>query len=392
MIENITGILVVRTDKIGDVVLTTPAIAALRKRYPKARITGVVSLVAAEIYRGSPHLDATIVLDPALYSGFLGFWRLVRKLRAEKAQAVVVFQANMRVGLAVLFSGARFRIGPLSKWWSWIFYNYGRRQSRSSVEMHEADYNIQLLRELGINVADTWEKTYLTVNEESRREATRFFVEKGLSRRFKTVAIHPGMAGSALNWPESHYITLGRRLVRRYNVLVTGGPGEGALVERVFQGIARQQSYSPDSPTFTKYVGEKGLAEAIALIDQCDGVVAPSTGPMHLAVALGKTVVSVFPPIKVQSAVRWGPYGVPIGTNLGIEPEDKASVLVPDVNCGEDFRCALSACIYYPCMPRISVEDVETQLLALLEGGTLSMFKGTGFSPQDWEETYEENE
>ncbi|MGZ3730005.1 MAG: glycosyltransferase family 9 protein [Bdellovibrionota bacterium] len=392
MTENITGILVVRTDKIGDVVLTTPAIAALRKRYPKARITGVVSSVAAEIYRGNPHLDATIVLDPALYSGFLGFWRLVRKLRSEKAQAVVVFQAKMRVGLAVLFSGARYRIGPLSKWWSWLCYNYGRRQSRSSVEMHEADYNIQLLRELGINVADTWEKTYLTVNEEARREATRFFVEKGLSRRFKTVAIDPGMAGSALNWPESHYITLGRRLVRRYNVLVTGGPGEGALVERVFQGIARQQSYSPDSPTFTKYVGEKGLAEAIALLDQCDGVVAPSTGPMHLAVALGKTVVSVFPPIKVQSAVRWGPYGVPIGTNLGIEPEDKASVLVPDVNCGEDFRCALSACIYYPCMPRISVEDVETQLLALLEGGTLSMFKGTGFSPQDWEETYEENE
>ena len=143
---------------------------------------------------------------------------------------------------------------------------------------------------------------------------------------------------SALNWPESHYILLGRRLLKRYNVLVTGGPGEGALVERVFQGIARQQSYSPDSPAFAKYLGEKGLGETIAMLDQCDGVVAPSTGPMHIAVALGKTVVTVFPPIKVQSAVRWGPYGVAIGTNLGIEPEDKASVLVPDVNCGEDFR------------------------------------------------------
>ena len=68
------------------------------------------------------------------------------------------------------------------------------------------------------------------------------------------------------------------------------------------------------------------------------------------------------------------------------------SVLVPDVNCGEDFRCALSACIYYPCMPRISVDDVEAQLVALLEGGTLTMFKGQGFSPQEWEESAEENE
>jgi ADP-heptose:LPS heptosyltransferase len=392
MADNISGILVIRTDKIGDVVLTTPAIAALRKRYPHARITGVVSPVAAEIYRASPHLDDHIVLDPALYSGFLGFWRLVRRLRSEKAQAVVVMQARMRVGLAVLLSGARYRIGPLSKWWSWLCYNYGRRQNRSAVEMHEADYNIQLLRELGVTVADTWEKTQLTVDDEARRAATRFFVEKGLSRRFKTVAIHPGMAGSALNWPESHYITLGRRLVRRYNVIVTGGPGEGALVERVFQGIARQQSYSPDSPTFAKYVGEKGLAETIALLDQCDGVVAPSTGPMHIAIALGKTVVTVFPPIKVQSAVRWGPYGIPVGTNLGIEPEDKASVLVPDVNCGEDFRCALSACIYYPCMPRVSIDDVEAQLVALLEGGTLTMFKGQAFAPTDWEEALEDNE
>lgn len=390
MKTDISSILVVRTDKIGDVVLTTPAISALRKRFPNAKITGVVSPVAAEIYRSSPHLDGHIVLDPLLYSGFLGFWRLVRRLRAEKADVAVVFQARVQVAFAVLFSGARMRIGPWSKWWSWICFNWGRRQNRSAVEMHEADYNIQLLKELGITVADTWEKSYLKVDEEAHREATRFFVEKGLSRRFKTVAIHPGMAGSALNWPESHYINLGRRLVRRYNVIVTGGPGEGALVERVFQGIARQQSYNPDSPAFGKFVGEKGLAEMIALLDLCDGLVAPSTGPMHLAVALGKLVVTVFPPIKVQSAVRWGPYGIPIGTNLGIAPQDKASVLVPDVNCGEDFRCALSACIYYPCMPRISVEDVETQLLALLEGGSVSMFKGQGFTGHEWDDPYEE--
>jgi heptosyltransferase-3 len=385
-------ILLVRTDKIGDVVLTTPAISALRKKFPLARIVGLTSPVAAEVYRLNPHLSDRIILDPEQYSGFFGFWHLVSRLRQEKFQAAVVFQTKMSVALALLFSGIRIRIGPYSKWWSWISYNRGRRQSRSAVEMHEADYNIQLLRYFGITVADTWEKTYLTVDENVRREATRFFVEKGLSRKYKTVAIHPGMSGSALNWPESHYINLARRLVRRYNVIVTGGPGEGPLVERVFQGIARQQDYAPDQPVFTKYVGEKGLAETIAIFDQCDGIVAPSTGPMHIAVALGKKVVSIFPPIKVQSAVRWGPYGIPIGTNLGINPEDNASVLVPDVNCGEDFRCALSACIYYPCMPRVSVEDVETQLLALVEGGSLTMYKSQGFTGFDWDETEDEDE
>jgi ADP-heptose:LPS heptosyltransferase len=389
MLNEPSRILLVRTDKIGDVVLTTPAIAALRKKFPKARIVGLVSPVAAELFRSNPHLDEHIVLDPAEYLGFFGWWRLVRRLRREKFQVAVVFQTRKRVAFALMLSGIRFRIGPYSKWWSWITYNLGRRQTRSAVEMHEAEYNIQLLREFGIAVADTKEKTYLNVDEEAARHATRFFVEKGLSKNYKTVAIHPGMAGSALNWPESHYVALARRLIRRYNVIITGGPGEAALVERVFNGIARQQSYAPDQPVFTRYVGTQGLAETIALLNSCDGVVAPSTGPMHIAVALGKKVVSVFPPIKVQSAVRWGPYGVGLGTNLGLSPSDQASVLVPDVTCGEDFRCALSACIYYPCMPRVSVDDVEAQLLALLEGGSLSMFKSDSLPIQDWEEIEE---
>lgn len=392
MQNDFSKILVVRTDKIGDVVLTTPAIAALRKKFPNARIVGLVSTTAAEIFQLNPHLDETIVLDPNQYWGFFGFWRLVGRLRREKFEAAVVFQSKKRVAFALLLSGIRYRIGPLSKWWSWLCFNFGRRQNRSAVEMHEADYNIQLLRFFKITVADTWERTYLNVDEEARRMATRFFVEKGLSKKYKTIAIHPGMAGSALNWPESHYIALGRRLARRYNLIITGGPGESALVERVFQGIASLQNYAPDQPMFTKYIGEKGLTETIAVLDQCDAVMAPSTGPMHLAVALGKKVVSVYPPIKVQSAVRWGPYGVPMGTNLGISPQDQTSVLVPDVNCAEDFRCALSACIYYPCMPRVSVEDVETQILALVEGGSVTMFKSQGFTGYDVDDSYEETE
>lgn len=385
-------ILIVRTDKIGDVVLTTPAIAALRKRFPQAYLVGLTSPLAGSIFRGNPHLNQTIILDPAQFSGVMGFFRLIKRIRAEKFEAAVAFQTRMPVAAALFFAGIRYRMGPLSKWWSWIFYNMGRRQNRSSVEMHEADYNIQLLRDFRITVADSWEKTYLQVNDEARREALRFFVEKGLSKKYKTIAIHPGMSGSALNWPEQHYIALGRHLAKRYNILITGGPGEGPLVDRVYEGISKNQSHVPNQPMFTKYAGEKGLDEMIAILDQCDGVVAPSTGPMHLAVALGKKVVTVFSPIRVQSAVRWGPYGVPSGSNLGISPEDQTSVLVPDVNCAEDFKCALSACIYFPCMPRVSVEDVEAQVLALVEGGAITMFKNTTFAGYDIDDAFEEDE
>jgi ADP-heptose:LPS heptosyltransferase len=385
MLPDVSRILLVRTDKIGDVTLTTPAIAALRKQLPNAVLVGLTSPFGAEIYRGNPHLNETIEITSE-HAGFFGFFRLLFEIRRHRFDAVVIFQTRFTIAFVLWLSRIRYRIGPLSKWWSWIFYNRGRRQNRSAVEMHEAEYNIQLLRSFDITVADTKERTYLQVQPEAKRSAAKFFAEKGLSNGKKTVAIHPGMAGSALNWPENHYGHLGRSLSKRYNVLVTGGLSEVALVERVFQDIAKSQTYMLDQPMVAKYVGERGLAELIAILDRCDGVVAPSTGPMHLAVALGKKVVSVFSPIKVQSAVRWGPYGVNMGTNLGILPADQVSVLVPDVNCAEGFRCALSACIYYPCMPRIAVEDVETQLLVLLEGSSVSMVKSGAFVAYELED------
>lgn len=392
MFKGVDRILVVRTDKIGDVVLTTPAIAALRKQFPESKITGMVSEIAADVYLSNPHLNAVIVLKPEEYLGIGGFFRLVKRIRSEKFQIVVVFQARLRVALAIWFSGIPYRIGPLSKWWSWLIYNLGRRQIRSAVEMHEADYNIQLLREFGISVMHTREKTHLTVDDEAKAYAEESFRKLGIQRRFRTVAIHPGMAGSALNWSEGHYVALGRRLLHRYNVLVTGGPGEQALVDRVVQGIARNQGFAPEKPVFASYVGQEGLKKFIAVLGQSDGLVAPSTGPLHLAVALGKKVVTVYPPIKVQSAVRWGPYGTGFGTNLGVSSQDQASVLVPDVNCAEDFKCALQACIYYPCMPRVSVADVEAQMVALLEGGSLSMIKNEMLGDYDIDEPYEDLE
>lgn len=377
MLKNVARILLIRGDKIGDLTLCTPAIAALRVVQPSAQIVAMVRSQVVDILRGNPNLDSILAFDPVVHGGFRGFLRLVQLIRREKFEVVVVFQAPFRFALAAFLARIPYRIGPLSKWWSWIVFNMGIRQSRSNVEMHEADYNLQLLRDLGVSISEHRHRPRIYVDPRHKLGADQFFAERGLSRKYKTVAIHPGMAGSALNWPERAYVKLGRRLVGRYNVVITGSAEEEELVDRVVQKISWQQSFEPDQPILTRYIGKDTLGEFIAILDACDGIVAPSTGPMHLGVGLGKKVVTVFSPIRVQSAIRWGPYGVSFGTNLGVAPQDQAAVLVPDVNCAEDFKCALSACIYYPCMPRIPVDDVEIQLGVLLEGGEVSMFKST---------------
>ena len=386
MLKEVSRILLIRGDKIGDVTLITPAICALREAQPSARIVVMVRKEVEEVLEGNPHVDHVLSYDRDRHSGVIGFFRLWRDFRKEQFQVVVTFQGTCQIALATFFSWIPYRIGPLSKWWSFILYNMGIRQSRSNVEMHEADYNMQLLRDLGVSVAKANFPVELFVRDSSRKVAAVFFHDRGLDNGYKTVAIHPGMAGSALNWPIQHYIRLGRRLIKRYNIIITGGPEDKELVEKLLQHISSVHSYDVNQPVLTKYAGEQSIQDFMAILERCDGIVVPSTGPLHLSVGLKRKVITVFSPIRVQSALRWGPYGVSLGHNLGISPKDQASVLVPDVNCSEEFKCALAACIYYPCMPRISVSDVETQLGVMIEGGEISMFKGGAAASERVEE------
>jgi ADP-heptose:LPS heptosyltransferase len=95
-----------------------------------------------------------------------------------------------------------------------------------------------------------------------------------------------------------------------------------------------------------------------ALMSWASVVVAPSTGPLHVAVALGRPVVTFYPPVRVMSALRWGPY---------LKNEARATVHVPDVYCGQDFQCRGSLCHYYPCMRGLTVDQAVESVRQYLE-------------------------
>jgi len=175
---------------------------------------------------------------------------------------------------------------------------------------------------------------------------------KNVDSHARLIVVHPGMGGSALNWPENHYVDLVRAIKREgHAVLITGGPQEGELLERIRIELEKTN----ENVLF--YHAQGKIDELAALFDEASVVVAPSTGPLHIAVALGKPTVSFYPPIRVQSAIRWGPY---------LPDADKASVLVPEVYCGQDFKCLGPECTYYPCMksigPRLAMEELNKQL------------------------------
>lgn len=343
-------ILVIRPDRLGDVLLSTPVFEAIKRHYPRAHLTVMVRETVAPLIRGLPAVDEVMVYDPERkHRGVRGLRLLVAQIRRRDFRIGIVLQSDLRIAAALLLGRIRYRIGPLSKPHSFLFYNRGVRQRRSQVEMHETDYNLQLLRRLGVRTPTRVLPTRASVPDEERAAARAWLAGRGWVPGEPLIAVHPGMGGSALNWPESHYIEFMRAMLKEgRKVLLTAGPSESALAERIAaaMGPLREKLlvYVNPGSDETTFLG--------ALYAEASLVVAPSTGPMHLAVAAGTPVVTFYPPIRVQSALRWGPY---------LTDESRASVLVPDVYCGEDFACRGSLCNYYPCMKSLTVAQALEQ-------------------------------
>ncbi|NDD92691.1 hypothetical protein EBZ37_11450 [bacterium] len=220
--------------------------------------------------------------------------------------------------------------------------------------MHEADYNLQLLQPLRIAVGSKTVGTQVAISSEAQQEVDQWLSSQGISGDSRVwVAVHPGMGGSALNWPESHYLDLAEALlIAGYGVVVTGGPGEQVILDRFMERFGKEYSGS----IFT-YGGQfaADVQRLAAVYRRMKLVIAPSTGPLHVAVAVGSPVLSFYPPVRVQSARRWGPYR-----------DTQAVVLTPEVYCGQEFRCAGQRCASFPCMKSISVDRTLMEVSTLV--------------------------
>lgn len=349
------SILVVRPDRLGDVILSTPVFEAIKKYEPRVRVTALLREAVAPVIRGLQTVDEVIIFEPdGRHRGWRGFFRLVSDLRGGKFQTAIVLQSHRKIAAALWFARIPNRVGPFSKLHTYLFYNQGIRQRRSRVEMHEADYNLQLLGKIGITVPKSREIGTRVHLAESDREKARAWLNAQGWTKGPLVAVHPGMGGSALNWPEGNYVGLIRGLLDDgVAVVVTGGPAEAELLARVGKAAGELKNQRP------MIFAAQGPVNELAGIFSCASIViAPSTGPLHLAVALGKPVLSFYPPIRVQSVERWGPY------------VNSARVMVPSVKCPAVFDCLGESCTYFPCMKSLTVGQALNEAGGLLKKGS----------------------
>jgi len=320
-------ILIVRTDRLGDVLLTTPVSRALKDAFPNARITWLVRSYAAPLLKDNPDVDQVLVDRGGSLKD------LVQQIKHEKFDVAIIAYPRWRVVWALWRAGVPMRIGPASKWYS-IFFTHKIWQHRSEGKKHEADYNLELLAPLQVSL-----KRYATrfvLTEQEKQAAHKTLESHRVTFKKPLVILHPGSGGSSARWPLRNFMELGDKLqAEGCDVVVTGGAGEN------YQSIMIDQMHRV--PIFIA-AGSVSVRELAALLSCADLVVTNSTGPLHLAVALGVPTVSVYSPVPTCHPQRWGPYPAyvehddrhqvfvaPLTGINGERQEDMAAVSVQEV-------------------------------------------------------------
>ena len=283
------NILLIRLSSLGDVVLTTPAIRAVRAHFSDAYIAMLVAKQSADVLRENPHLNEIITYDRLAKDKDTGeMLRIIRHLRERKFTMAIDFQRKFRTGVLMYFSGAAERVGQ------------GRLcnvRVQEQGNKHATAHYFDLLHAVGIPAAD--QRLELFLAESERIDAAKRFDTAGIREAALKVGLFPGAGWKFREWMPERFAAIGDRLVAEFNanVLVFGGPKETALVQSVVNLMT-----APAIP----FAGNLQIRQFAACIEQCDLFLTNDTGPMHIAAAVGTPTVSLFGP---GNHIRFQPLG-----------------------------------------------------------------------------------
>ncbi|MBI3004626.1 MAG: glycosyltransferase family 9 protein [Ignavibacteriales bacterium] len=270
------------------------------------------------------------------------FLEMLHELKRGRYDLAIVAFPRFRIALLLLIAGIPVRVGTGYRWYSFLF-NRKVFEHRKTGERHESEYNVGLLRGLGLENGRS-ANPRLKVLEEDRLAALTVMHESGIQRGEPWVILHPGSGGSARDWSPENFGRLAKALHDDgYKVVITGGPGENEIVQQVVN-----HSEGKGVPV----VGRFQLRELAAFISFAGLFVANSTGPLHIAAAVGTPVIGFYPDIPACSVKRWGPLS------------EQKKIFVPDRS-----KCPLCQggdCRSNICMEQIAVDNVVEAVRELI--------------------------
>jgi ADP-heptose:LPS heptosyltransferase len=313
-------VLLIRLRRIGDIILTTPAVKALRTALPLAKLDYVVEEPYRKLVEGNPDIDRVFAVPrrPSRRE----FLALVREFRKAGYDAVIDFHGGPRASLLALLSGAKVKAGYAVKYRG-FFYDIRVPRAPKQGRIHSVENHVNLVRALGIEVGDI-PGLVLPRGQVSPSDPSLLVLHIGAGNRFRY-------------WGTDNLV----RLVRLLGEI----PGARVALIGGAEDKAAEAEIQEKAPGTLSYVGELDLGGTAELIRQAAVFVGPDSGPMHIAAAVGTPIVAWFGPTLPANFAPWKPAG-------------GARILEKALDCRP---CQQRTCVHgdYRCLQLITPEEVR---------------------------------
>jgi len=322
-------ILIRGLNRIGDALYTLPVFQSLKEAFPSAEVVLLSKPAVVDLYRNNPFIDEIITFDySSAHKGLRGRFALIKELRQRRFDLAVLLHNCFDAAMVAFFAGIPERIGYRKEM-------RGPLLTRSidfpEESIHRVEYNLRLLRVIGIRTKNT--EPELFISQEEKRWAEEFLDK--YSKGTVQVGMIIGSKAETRRWPLERFAELTRRLVDTYNadIFLLGSAHDRALAERII-------SLSERAPV--DLTGKLTLRQSIALIEKLHLVVANDTGPMHIAAILGVPTVTFFGAGDLIETRPLGP---------------KVSIIKKDLPCSP---CVKEVCPEgtLECLKAITVDEV----------------------------------
>ena len=273
MVPDWNKILIIKLRAIGDVILTTPVFFNLRKQFPSAQIDFVTEKTAYPLVQSNKYIDHIFLAPVKQERTFRNEWFFFRSIRKQNYDVCIDLFGNPRSAIISFFSGAKSKVGFNFRGRKYLYQV--RLPSRAD-QIHEVDFNLDVLRYFNIPVPNRYPQIF--PDSSSIGYAREIFLKLNFGN-YPVIALNPAASWPAKKWPHIYFVKLAHLLYDKYKTrfLILWGPGEFEDAEKLVREIGEHAKLHPAT----------NLLEQAALLSLCDLYIGNDTGPMHMAAAVG---------------------------------------------------------------------------------------------------------
>jgi heptosyltransferase-2 len=319
-------ILVARTDRLGDVVLTLPALRELRRAFPDAFIAVMVRPYALDIVKNDPHIDEVILYDKdGALKGLFQTFRFAFSLKKYRFDSAIAFHPNNRTHLIFFLAGIPLRAGYDRNMPFFLTIKIPHEKQKGA--MHESAYNLDLLEKAGIRVSKEDLCPMMRTSDDEKTLVDKVLTEREVKSRF--VTIHAGASCLSKIWSYESFAEVSARINRELGLdIVLIGSVETQNINGKIVKILKKGGHD--------LAGVLTVGETAELLRRSALLISNDSGPVHIASAVGTPSVVIFgrkdPGL---SPLRWGP----LGKNDKVLHKDPGCTDCLAHKCLNGFRC-----------------------------------------------------